>query len=147
MLDAQTRVEDTTALAALVQCLVRLPTDPLSPVAPAASPRMLEDSRLLAARDGMDAAPAVDRTGTVRHVRLTLEHLADACMAVAGELGCVNELIHATSLMAAPGARRQRAAFSRRHGRRSARLRTLVATLHGEFTGIDERRPDRRMAA
>jgi carboxylate-amine ligase len=148
MLDAQTRVHDAAALAALVQCLVRMHADPLSPVAPAGSPRMLEDNCLLATRDGTDAMLAVDRAGTRRHVRVMLEHLVDASLPAAGELGCLTELIDVTRLITAPGAQRQRALFAaRRGGRRSANLRALVAGLHDQFTSTNAHRPDQRLAA
>ncbi|HKV17556.1 MAG TPA: YbdK family carboxylate-amine ligase, partial [Mycobacterium sp.] len=54
IMDAQTRVRDTAALAALVQCLVRreaLGDGVRRPTAP----EVLEENRFLAARDGMDA--------------------------------------------------------------------------------------------
>jgi carboxylate-amine ligase len=148
VLDAQSRVADAAALAALVQCLVRIHAYPLCPTAPPGSTRMLDDNRLRAARDGTDAMLTVDSTGIQRPIRLELEHLVDACLALANELACVNELIGATRLITAPGAQRQRRILSGRHGgRRPARLRALVATLHHEFAGIDEARPRRRIAA
>ena len=55
IMDAQTRVRDTAALAALVQCLVRreaLDATRRTP-APATAPEVLEENRFLAARDGM----------------------------------------------------------------------------------------------
>ena len=55
IMDAQTRVRDTAALAALVQCLVRREAleraDDREPLAP----EVVEENRFLAARDGMDA--------------------------------------------------------------------------------------------
>ena len=55
IMDAQTRVRDTAALAALVQCLVRREAleraDDREPLAP----EVLEENRFLASRDGMDA--------------------------------------------------------------------------------------------
>ena len=146
LLDGQTRVADAAALAALVQCLVRMHADPLSPVAPAGLPRILDDNRLAAARNGIDAALVEDRDGSPRPVRLTLEHLVDSCLPVADELGCVHELIDVTRLMAAPGAERQRAA-ARRGPRRSAALQAVVAALNREFAPADEQPAYRRLAA
>ena len=56
VMDAQTRIRDTAALAALVQCLVRI--EALSGMAEAElvhADEVLDENRFLAARDGIDA--------------------------------------------------------------------------------------------
>ena len=122
--------------------------DPLSPVAPAVPPRILDDNRLTAARNGIGAALVEDRDGSRRPVRLTLEHLVDSCLPVADELGCVHELIDVTRLMTAPGAERQRAFASARRGpRRFAALQAVVAALNKEFASAGEQPAYRRLAA
>ena len=54
VMDAQTRIRDTAALAALVQCLVR--REALDGLAePELSPEVIDENRFLAARDGIEA--------------------------------------------------------------------------------------------
>ena len=57
IMDAQTRVEDSAVLAALVQCLVRLAATS-EPGAPGAidAPEVVAENRFIAVRDGMRAA-------------------------------------------------------------------------------------------
>ena len=60
VMDAQTRVADTAAIAALVQCLVRLEAlEGQAGHALVSSPEVLEENRFIAARDGM-AAQLID---------------------------------------------------------------------------------------
>ena len=65
VMDAQTRMRDTAALVALVQCLVRLEArEGMAEEALLDAPEVLDENRFLAARDGMDAQlldPARDR--------------------------------------------------------------------------------------
>jgi carboxylate-amine ligase len=108
IMDAQSQIAGSAALAALVQCLVRLHatsgrrTRELSPEA-------LDENRFIACRDGIAAclieagrprlAPAVRRLGAT---------LAD-CAPIARQLGCDAELAAVPALAAAPGHARQRA--------------------------------------
>ena len=64
IMDAQTRVRDTAALAALVQCLVRREAldDGAAGTLPRA-PEVLEENRFLAARDGVRAELVVPALG------------------------------------------------------------------------------------
>ena len=56
IMDAQTRIADNAALAALVQCAVRLEaTEGYADAALAARPEVLDENRFIAARDGMRA--------------------------------------------------------------------------------------------
>ena len=57
VMDAQTRVADTAALTALVQCLVRLEAlEGHASHVLVSRPEVLEENRFIAARDGMDGA-------------------------------------------------------------------------------------------
>lgn len=124
-MDAQTRVVDTAALVAVVQCLVRrLVEGPLRPQPP---PEVLAENRFLAARDGM-AAQVVDVDRGVRVPMLdVVERLLEECRPVAAALGCRAELAAAGHLADEPGDLRQRR-FARRHG-----LAALPAHLATEF--------------
>jgi glutamate---cysteine ligase / carboxylate-amine ligase len=125
IMDSQTRVEDTAAIAALVQCLVRLESArDVSPPAPPEAPEVLDENRFLAARDGMDARLVDPSAWARRPVRDRLAELLDACAPVARELGCEGELADVARLAAEPGAARQRAAG----------LEGIVEALSSEFT-------------
>jgi carboxylate-amine ligase len=141
IMDAQTRVEDTAALAALVQCLVRLEaTAPPREVGPADAPEVVAENRFLAARDGMAAAliePPIRRP--VTHV---LARLLDACTPQARALGCEAELAEVPALAEAPGAERQRAAAARTRS-----LEGLVEALSREFQGARSRGSSRASSA
>jgi carboxylate-amine ligase len=104
IMDSQIDVADTAAIAALVQCLVRLDTDPVE-----VPDEVLSENRFLAARDGM-AAEIVEPSALCRRpVRDRLGELLDACAPAARELGCSEELADVARLAAEPGAERQRA--------------------------------------
>jgi glutamate---cysteine ligase / carboxylate-amine ligase len=128
IMDAQTRVRDTAALAALVQCIVRWQalerTDERRPVAP----EVLEENRFLASRDGMAAEfvdPAAGRcvpAGDVLWATLRL------CAPHAERLGCENELASVRALAAEPGALRQRAVAERAEG-----LPGVLRAMSGDF--------------
>jgi carboxylate-amine ligase len=106
VMDSQTRVEDTAALAALVQCLVRLECE--REAAFHDPPEVLAENRFLAARDGMDARLIEPASGGRRPVRDRLAELLDACEPHARALGCLAELSLVTRLAESPGAVRQR---------------------------------------
>jgi len=128
VMDAQTRIRDTAALAALVQCLVRI--EALNGMAEAElvhAAEVLDENRFLAARDGIDAqlldpqrdrrVPAAGRLAT----------LVDACWPHARALGCERELALLAHLAGDPGAARQRAIASEG-------LTALLHTLQAEFS-------------
>jgi glutamate---cysteine ligase / carboxylate-amine ligase len=107
VMDAQTRVDDTAALAALVQCLVRLEAERAEPLRSAAEAgEIVAENRFIAARDGMRAS-LIDPPARVR-VRERLDALVDECMPLARALGCATELGRVSALADAPGAERQR---------------------------------------
>jgi len=129
VMDAQTRVGDTAAIAAFVQCLVRL--EALEGHALIPSPEVLEENRFIAARDGM-AAQLIDPSRELRRpAREWLEELLAACAPHAAHLGCSYELESVRGLAAATGAVRQRS----RAGRGTApQLGRLMRALHADFT-------------
>jgi carboxylate-amine ligase len=130
VMDAQTRVRDTGALTALVQCLVRLEaTEGFSDGAWREAPEALAENRFIAARDGMAAHfvdPARDRMVPALG-RLAM--VIDACWPHAVALGCERELGTVASLAGDWGAARQRAIASDPGG-----LGGLVAALRSEFS-------------
>jgi carboxylate-amine ligase len=135
VMDAQTRVGDTAALAALVQCLVRLEaTEGHAPGALVHAPEVLEENRFLAARDGMGAR-LIDAAGECRRpVGEVLDELLEACAPHAAALGCTAELGLVPALAAAPGAARQRELAGVAQGEPvGPGLSDLVRALHEEF--------------
>ena len=109
IMDAQTRVGDNAALAALVQCAVRLEaTEGYVDEAIAARPEVLEENRFLATRDGMRAEFIDPEHDTRRPAREILGELLAACAPHAAALGCKAELAGVAALAAEPGDQRQR---------------------------------------
>jgi carboxylate-amine ligase len=106
IMDSQSRVEHTAAIAALVQCLVRLEAE-REPVAEDA-PEVLAENRFIAARDGMAARLIEPAMGGRRPVRDRLAELLEACEPHARALGCLAELSLVAELAESPGAVRQR---------------------------------------
>ena len=127
IMDAQTRVEDTAAIATLVQCLVRLEAE--RETGPGDPPEVLSENRFIAARDGMDALLVDPSSWSRRPVRDRLAELLEACAPHARALGCVAELADVARLAAAPGATRQRSLAER-----AGSLEGLVASLCDVFT-------------
>jgi len=132
VMDAQTRLDDTVAIVALVQCLVRLEALEGSASHTLVNrPEVLEENRFIAARDGMEASlidPASERR---RPAREWLEQLLADCAPHAADLGCSDELDSVRVLADATGAVRQRS----RAGRGSApQLGRLMRALHADFT-------------
>jgi carboxylate-amine ligase len=130
VMDAQTRIRDTAALAALVQCLVRV--EALNGMAEDAlvhADEVLDENRFLAARDGIEAQlldPQRDRRVPASG---RLATLVDACWPHARALGCERELGLLAHLAGDPGAVRQRAIASERSG-----LQGLLHCLQSEFS-------------
>jgi carboxylate-amine ligase len=105
VMDAQSRLADVGALAALVQCLVRWRAD--SPRQGATSSEVLSENRFLAARDGMRAVFVGGPSGR-RAARDALAQRLEACSVYAEALGCEQELASVATLAADPGYERQR---------------------------------------
>jgi glutamate---cysteine ligase / carboxylate-amine ligase len=129
VMDAQTRLEDTAALVALVQSIARLELEE-GYVAGSivGAEEALAENRFLAARDGM-AAQLIDTTHeTLRPVAEILDDLLDAVAPHAAALGCEDALAGVRALAADPGALRQR-----RGGAGEAGLTRTVALLAEQF--------------
>ena len=137
ILDAQTTVAETTALAALVQCIARLEiVDGYVPDRLVAAQEVLEENRFLAARDGMNAElidPVTERRVPARE---QLRSLLDACLPHAAALGCERELAPIPTMGEHTGALRQLDL-----ARGGDRLKGLVRTLAEQF--CSEGYPDR----
>jgi carboxylate-amine ligase len=132
VMDAQTRTVDTAAIAAFVQCLVRLEAlEGHASHALVSHPEVLEENRFIAARDGM-AAQLIDAGRESRRpAREWIEELLIACGPHAADLGCTDELLAVRQLAAHTGAVRQRS----RAGRSAApQLGRLMRALHADFT-------------
>jgi glutamate---cysteine ligase / carboxylate-amine ligase len=107
IMDAQTKLADTAAIAALVQCIVRAEVEGEDHLERAMPQEVLEENRFLAARDGMEAELIEPELG--RRVP-ALELLADllaVCRPHAQSLGCAEQLEGVTGLAEKTGAQRQ----------------------------------------
>ena len=132
VMDAQTRLRDTAALAALVQCLVRLEAmEGFAESELVAAHEALEENRFLAARDGIDASFVDPRAERRLRVADRLTALLEACRPHAEALGCKRELELAGALAADSGPARQRAVA--RKG-----LTALMRSLQADFAPARE---------
>jgi glutamate---cysteine ligase / carboxylate-amine ligase len=129
IMDAQTRVADAAALAALVHCVACLRATGERPPDP--GPEVLAENRFLAARDGMRAQIIDAQTLRKRSIRGALAELLGRCEAIASNLGCADELAAASNLAADPGAARQRR-LAARDG-----VVALPEWLGDEFAAVD----------
>lgn len=107
IMDAQTTLAETAALAALVQCIVRLAVEGGSDLHSSASDEVLAENRFLAARDGMEAELIEPDLGERVPARALLADLLAACRPQAEALGCVTELESVSELARRTGAQRQ----------------------------------------
>jgi glutamate---cysteine ligase / carboxylate-amine ligase len=142
IMDAQTRVADSAALAALVQCAVRLEaTEGWADESIAARPEVLEENRFLATRDGIRAAFLDPEREACRPARDVLAELLAACGPYAGELGCAEQLAAIPALAAEPGHQRQRILAGVHQGEAvGPGLGLLVSALASEFAApVDTR--------
>jgi glutamate---cysteine ligase / carboxylate-amine ligase len=108
VMDAQTTVDDSAPLIALVQCLTRLALEDEVPWS-AISAEVLAENRFLAARDGLDARLVDPATLGLVPVRGLIDDLLARCRPHAQQLGCESELDAVAGLAACNGAQRQRA--------------------------------------
>src|SRR3954451_21450674 len=130
VMDAQTRLRDTAALVALVQCLVRIEAlDGMAEPELTHAPEVLDENRFLAARDGIRAQLLDPQRDRCVPAAGRLATLVDACWPHARALGCERELRLLAHLAGAPGAVRQRAIASEPNG-----IRGLVRALGSEFS-------------
>ena len=130
VMDAQSRVAETATLVALVQSIARLELEEGYVSEHASSlEEMLAENRFLAARDGVDARLIDPATESLRPIPEILDELLDAAQPHASALGCLDEFEQAATLVATPGAARQRAYSPSEEG-----LVRLVAGLGDLFT-------------
>jgi carboxylate-amine ligase len=129
-MDAQTRIRDTAALAALVQCLVRLEAlDGMAEPELSLAPEVIDENRFLAARDGIRAQLLDPRRDRCVPASGRLATLVDACWPHARALRCERELGMLAHLAGDPGATRQRAIAAEPEG-----LTGLLHALQAEFS-------------
>ena len=129
IMDAQTTVEDSAALVALVQSLARLECeDAFACDHLLAAPEVLDENRFVAARDGMEAELIEPRLGRRVPAREKVAQLVEACLPHARVLGCEAELEHVSALTERPPAARQVL-----EARGPARLPGLVRSLAEAF--------------
>jgi carboxylate-amine ligase len=130
IMDAQTSVVETTALAALVQSVARLEVEEgYASERLMSTQEALDENRFLAARDGMEARlidPGPERRIPAREL---LDDLLEACAPHASALGCERELDSVRALAEQTGADRQLAL-----ARGGNRLQGLVARLAEAFS-------------
>jgi carboxylate-amine ligase len=130
IMDAQTTVDETAALVAFVQSVVRLEVEEgYVPAELVRSPEVLDENRFLAARDGMEAEFIDPVAGRRVPARTQLEHLLTALAPHAYELGCHEQLQAVRDLADDPGATDQLAV-----ARGPKRLWGLVEALADAFT-------------
>jgi carboxylate-amine ligase len=136
IMDAQTRSQDNAALAALVQCAVRLEaTEGYASDAVSEHPEVLDENRFLATRDGMRAEFIDLEPESRRPAQAILEDLLGACAAHAADLGCEAELAALPALAAVPGDHRQRLLAGVAQGDQvGPALGMLVSALAADFT-------------
>jgi carboxylate-amine ligase len=108
IMDAQTTLADTAALAALVQSIVRLEVEEGAGTYDCGiPPEVLDENRFLAARDGMEAELIAHDLNERIRARDLLEDLLVLCRPHAEALGCSMELDMVSRLADRTGARRQ----------------------------------------
>jgi carboxylate-amine ligase len=129
VMDAQSQIEDSAALVALIQSIARLElaegyvSDDVI-----MAEEVLDENRFIAARDGMDARLIDTTTESLRPVGDLLAQLLEAARPHAAELGCAEDLARLGELAVRSGARRQREHLAGGIG-----LTQLVASLAAEF--------------
>ncbi len=129
IMDAQSTLNATAALVALVQSLTRLElVDGHADAALVHAPEVLDENRFLAARDGVDAEFVDPVRGRAVSLRDVASELMTVCAPHAAVLGCGAQLVGLSGLLADPGPARQRA-LAERDG-----LEGLVADLALEFS-------------
>jgi glutamate---cysteine ligase / carboxylate-amine ligase len=128
IMDAQTTLADTAAIAALVQCIVRAEVEGGEHLERPMPQEVLAENRFLAARDGMDAELIEPELGRRVPARELLAHLVAVCRPHARELGCETELDAVPRLGERTGAQRQI-----EQARSLGSLPRLVALLAADF--------------
>lgn len=107
IMDAQTTLPDTAAIAALVQCIVRAEVEGDDHLERSMPQEVLSENRFLAARDGIEADLIEPELGRRVPARELLTDLVAICGPHAEALGCRDELEGVLSLGDQTGAQRQ----------------------------------------
>ncbi|HEX6667225.1 MAG TPA: YbdK family carboxylate-amine ligase [Solirubrobacterales bacterium] len=107
IMDAQTTLADTAAIAALVQCIVRAEVEGGEHLERPMPQEVLAENRFLAARDGMEAELIEPELGRRVPARELLADLVAVCRPHAQELECEAELDAVPGLGDRTGAQRQ----------------------------------------
>jgi glutamate---cysteine ligase / carboxylate-amine ligase len=107
IMDAQTTLADTAAIAALVQCIVRAEIEGGDHLERPMPQEVLEENRFLAARDGMGTELIEPELGRRVPARELLADLVAVCRPHAKALGCVAELDDVIRLGERTGAQHQ----------------------------------------
>jgi glutamate---cysteine ligase / carboxylate-amine ligase len=142
VMDAQTRSADNAALAALIQCVVRLEgCEGYADEELARRPEVLDENRFIATRDGVRADFIDPGSGARKPAHAVLDELLSACAPHAADLGCEAELAAVPALAADPGDHRQRMLAGVRQGDAvGPALGKLVSALANDFTaGVAQR--------
>ena len=128
IMDAQSTLDATAALVALVQSVVRLElVEGFADAALVHAPEVLDENRFLAARDGVEAELVDPVRGHAVPASELADELVTACEPHARELGCSAELDRVAGLFTEPGPEHQRR-LAKRDG-----LDSLVENLAQEF--------------
>ena len=106
-MDAQTKLADSAAIAALVQSIVRAEVEGEDHMERSMPQEVLEENRFLAARDGMDAELIEPELGRRLPARELLADLVTVCRPHAEALDCAAELDQVIRLGERTGAQRQ----------------------------------------
>ena len=107
IMDAQTKLGESAAIAALVQAIVRAEVEGEDHLERPMPQEVLAENRFLAARDGMDADLIEPELGRRVPARELLADLVAVCGPHARALGCEHELDHVIGLGDRTGAQRQ----------------------------------------
>jgi carboxylate-amine ligase len=107
IMDAQTKLCESAAIAALVQSIVRAEVEGEDHLERPMPQEVLAENRFLAARDGMDAELIEPELGRRVPARELLAELVAVCRPHAQALGCQSELEGVIPLGDLTGARRQ----------------------------------------
>ncbi|HYC82841.1 MAG TPA: YbdK family carboxylate-amine ligase, partial [Solirubrobacterales bacterium] len=107
IMDAQTRLGDSAALAALAQAVVRAELEGEERLERPMPQEVLSENRFLAARDGMDAELIEPELGCRVPARELLADLVRVCRPHARALACEAELDRVLALCKTTGAQRQ----------------------------------------
>jgi len=130
-MDAQTRVELTVALAALIQCLVKELVEAFQAGEPSVdySLEILDENKWLAARHGVDAELVVLPEGERVAVRRMTAELLARLGPHAAALGCVEELATIGELLEkGNGAKRQTLVYEANHDLQELMSEIVAAT-------------------